>query len=378
MKKANYLILSAFLILAGCGSKDLNDKKAMLEEFRKEERDLVNKIHELETELAKEDPEFAASLVKKVLITTLKVNPQPYDHFMSFRGNVESDLNVMVSPEIGGIIEKIYVVEGQKVAKGQKLLTLDGSILRNSIAELKTSLELAETTFERQERLWKQNIGTEMQFLQAKNNRDALVRKLSTLNAQLEQTIVRAPFSGTVDDVPAKVGQLASPGASLVHIIGLNQMYVRADISETYVGNFDKGNFVQLTFPSLNKTVDSEIRSVGQVIDQVNRTFLLEAKMPDLGGAIKANEVAYLKVRDEHHDNAIVVPSHLIQYDDEGDYVFINQKNTAKKVYITKGSQYNNMTRIIKGLKGGEQLINDGSRQVENGSKTKFATKKSL
>src|SRR5690606_14136693 len=194
---------------------------------------------------------------------------------------------VMISAETAGTIERVHVKEGQRVGAGQVLVTLDAAILRNAVAELKTSLELANTIFEKQSRLWEQKIGTEVQYLEAKNNKESLERKLATTQSQLAQAVVKAPFAGTVDDVTAREGEMASPGVPLVRITSPQDTYIKADISERYIGKLGVGDEVEVYFPVQDMRAKSTIAAVSQVINPENRTFSVEVKIPKVDITLK-------------------------------------------------------------------------------------------
>lgn len=369
-------ILFAGLLIASCqSSSTLDEKKAELKAKRTEMADLKNSISQLEQEIADMDPEFAKANRKATLINTIPVTSGHFESFIEVNGSVESRKNVVISAETPGLIEKIYVVEGEAVRAGQTLIRLNNEILMRSYEELQTSYELAKTMYERQSNLWEQKIGTEVQYLEAKNRKESLENQIKTLKSQIQKTYIKAPFSGTIDQLEAKLGQYAQPTVPLIRLVSLENLYIKADVSEAYIGSIKKGDPTTVTFASLNQEFETKISSIGQVINRDNRTFTVEVKVPKLPVLLKPNLIAVVKIKDFESDNAIVVPNNLIQMDSRGDYVYIVTKNSenlvARKVPVERGKTYRNQTMIIKGLNGDEELINEGFRDVNDGVNVK-------
>lgn len=371
MKKLYTLATLALLVACSAETDSgLEAKKKELDAARTEMLTLKEKIGTLEKEIIALDPSFAKNN-NAVLISTWPLELKPFEHFVDIRGSVESRKNIGLSALTGGTVEKVLVTEGQQVAAGQTLVTLDADILRNTIAELKTSLELATTLYEKQAKLWNQKIGSEVQYLQAKNNKESLEKRLAVTQAQLDQSIIKAPFAGTIDKVNARVGEMASPGMPLVQMVSSGDMYIRADVSEDFIGKLKAGDQVQIFFPAFDKQVKSNITSIGQVINPENRTFRMEARLTsDLQA--KPNQVVVVSVRDYVNAKAYQVPTKIIQRDNEGEYIFITESKdnilVAKKVYIKAGLSYNGHTEIKDGLKGNEQIVFEGFREVTEGA----------
>ncbi len=365
------ILFAGFLIASCQNSSTLDEKKAELKAKRTEMADLKNSISQLEQEIADMDPEFAKTNRKATLINTVPVTSGHFESFIEVNGSVESRKNVVISAETPGLIEKIYVVEGEAVRAGQTLIRLNNEILMRSYEELQTSYELAKTMYERQSNLWDQKIGTEMQYLEAKNRKESLENQIKTLKTQIQKTYIKAPFSGTINQLEAKLGQYAQPTVQLIRLVSLENLYIKADVSEAYIGSIKKGDSTIVTFSSINQEFETTISSIGQVINRDNRTFSVEVKVPKLPVPLKPNLVAVVKIKDFESDNAIVVPNNLIQKDSKGDYVYIVAKNSenlvARKVPVERGKTYRNQTMIIKGLNGDEELINEGFRDVNDG-----------
>lgn len=370
--KKNYLLITVIVFLAACGQggSDVESKKKELEKAKKEYQALKDKIDQLEKDLISMDPEYAKEVNKAVLVSTFKPAQKPFEHKIEVRGSVQSRRNVLISSQISGSIERVHVREGQQVNKGQVLIELDADVIKNSIAELRTSLELANAIYEKQAKLWEQKIGTEVQYLQAKNNKESLESRLATAYAQLDQAIVRAPFSGNIDNVPAREGELAAPGVPLVRITSKQDMYINADVSERYIGKFSEGDVVEIYFPVQDKIVESKISAVSQVINPDNRTFTVEVSLPKTDLTLKPNQVAILNMRDYYSEDAFVVPTKLIQVDSQGQYIYEvkkeGDKQIAKKLYVKTGVTYDGNTEITEGITGTEILVGEGFRDLSD------------
>ena len=372
------ICLVALLALASCGGSDsgLEEKKAELSEYREEMKELKSKISSLEQEIAAEDPS-ALNREKATLVTTEPVPTKTFRHFLEVRGSVTSDRNITMSAEAPAMVQRVLVQEGERVKRGQVLAQQDAEISRRGLEELQTSLELASTRFERQKKLWDQKIGTEIQFLEAKNAKETLERRIAASRAQLANYTIRAPFSGSVDKVFIKEGEMAQPGVPLVRLVSLQDMFIEADVSESYLGKFTVGDTVEVTFPSLDQSLTSTINSIGDVIDQNNRTFSIEVKLPSDAKLLRPNLLAVLRIEDFNQSNAVAVPTNLILSDNRGDYVYVATERdgalTATKQPVERGLTYNNETLITSGLSGNEQLIVEGFREVAEGMRIKEA-----
>ncbi len=377
MKTFNYIVLATLIAtLAACQQNEsLEAKKEVLNTKKKELMALKEDITKLEREISSLDPEFGKQNRKATLITTLPVSQSKFEHYVELSGSVKSLKNVTVSAENAGNINSISVKEGSEVNKGQLLLSMDTELYQRSLEQLETEYALAKTMFEKQENLWKQNIGTEVQYLQAKNRKEGLENQLANIKTQISKSQVRAPFAGTIEEVLVKEGEMATMGKPLVRLVNHQGMYVKADLSEAYIGKFKKGDKLIISFPSVGQDIESIISSVGQVIDENNRTFSIEASLPETTFKIKPNLIAVLKIKDFEVTDAVVVPSKLIQKDNTGEFVFIatgdSTESVAKKIQVSRGVTYKNRTMITEGLQGNELLVNEGFRDVTDGSKVK-------
>ena len=321
MKKIASILL--FLIAFGCSSPDSKKSAAEKElaKARKELKVLQKKIAQLETQLENKEEEPAGVRVKTEVIAL-----QPFSHYITVNGEVKADQNIAVSPETGGNIISIEVKEGQKVTKGQVLGRLNTKTIENGIAEIETNLQLAETLYERQLRLWEQNIGSEVDLLTAKTNRDALKAKLDASRAQLEMAIITSPIDGVVDDIYQKIGEPAGPGIPFARVVNLSKLYIYGDVSEAYLMHIQRGDALSINFPAINHTIEGVINQKSNIINPDNRTFRIRVNINNPDGTIKPNLLAEMKIRDYFVPEAIVVPSLAVIKDFKGEYLFVAEK----------------------------------------------------
>lgn len=361
----------ALLILASCGSgKGPDDIRKQLDAYHKESKEIEIKIKELEKELAA--LESGTDKANKVPVVIGELKPEAFDHYVEATGNVEAVNEAMISPEINGQISAIYVKEGDKVQRGQLLAQLNTQVIQKSIEEVKTGLKLATDMFQRQERLWSQKIGSEMQYLEAKNRKESLENQLATLNAQLNMAKVVSPVSGVVERVSQKAGEMAMPGSPMIHVVSLDEMYIKANVSEAFLPYVKKGDEIILRLPSYPDFSKSlPVDRVGSAINPGNRTFEVQVKLKNQDGIIKPNMVATLLINDYQNPEALVIPSRLIKEDLKGKYIYTAQSNSpevvARKVYINIGKSYLGKTEVVSGLNTGDRIILDGFNRVSDG-----------
>lgn len=365
------LLIAGIIIMSSCVQSEVDQKKQELQQYKKEQFALTQKIRKLEMEIAALDPEFARATRQATLVTTIPVEKGKFEHYLEVTGSVESRKNVTINAETAGRVLDRHISEGDVVQKGQLLISLDDKILRSNIREVETQLELAKTLYEKRAKLWERNIGSEVQYLEAKNNVEALESRLAALNSQLTHANIRAPFAGSVDEIFIKVGEVAQPGLPLLRLVSNEDMYIKADFSEAYIGRFKKGSPVEISLPSQDTTLLSRVTSIGNVIDLNNRTFFVEVDLPRVNFIAKPNQIAVVKIKDFEVDNAVIVPTNLIQMDNSGDYVYVVEKSdsimVAKKAPVKRGATYQGKTMVSEGLSGNEILINQGFRQVAEG-----------
>jgi RND family efflux transporter MFP subunit len=319
------------------------------------------------------------------LITTITTSEQKFNHFIELQGNVKTKQNVLVYPEMPGILNKVYVKEGQKVKKDQILATIDDGGLSQQLLLLKSNEQLAKTTFERQKRLWDQQIGSEIQYLQAKTSYDSQKNATRQLKKQLDKFTIRAPFSGIIDDVFKEKGTVVAPGpgAEIFRIINLSNMYIETDVPESYISSIKKNKMVEVNFPILGRSYDSNIRQVGNFINPSNRTFRIEVGIPNLDGEIKPNLTAKLRLNDYSNSNAILIPQSIISENAKGQqFIYVVKDNKeknqvyAERLVIETGKTNGDFIEVTKNLDANVEVILEGARSVNNGQVVKVINKK--
>ncbi|MDA0313992.1 MAG: efflux RND transporter periplasmic adaptor subunit [Bacteroidetes bacterium] len=358
---ANLLLLA--LGVASCVGDGLEAKKAELEDLKSQLSELNTQIKTLEAELIAADPEFAKSAKKSLLITTIPARKGEFNHFVEVTGSVLSKKNVSISSETLGRILEIPALEGMRIAKGQILAKIDSESFQRSMEEMENSLSLARIVFEKQERLWNQKIGTEIQYLEAKSRKEGLEKGMASMRTQLAKSVIRAPFNGTVETVRVKAGELVQPGLQMFQFVGESDLFVEADISESYIGVLAKGDLVEINFPSINKTLTTKVSATGSIINPNNRTFKVEVFLSNLP-EVKPNMISVLKIQDYKNKETVIVPAHLVLADTKGDYLFAVENGVAKKKYVKRGYTSGEETEIVEGLVGTEILVDKGFREV--------------
>ena len=282
----------------------------------------------------------------------------------------------MVVPEAMGSVKKIYKNEGDRVRKGETIMILDDAVIRNQIDEVRTQYALAKTGYERQKRLWDQKIGSEMAFLQAQTKKNALEKKLKTLQSQLAKFRVKAPISGTLDDLMTKEGEMAAPQKPVARVVNLDKVYAQADVSEKYLSKIKKGTPVVIDFPELNSSINAKISYVGNFIHPRNRTFKIRVNLNNKTGNLKPNLTGYIKIKDFEADKALVLPWSIVQQDREGNnFVFVLEpaKEEGEGVYkvvkkvIKTGLDYKGKVVIENGIKAGDIIAGEAARGLSEG-----------
>ena len=366
------LLLGICMITYSCESTlGEEGKREKIEGLKVQLEEINNEIIALEKDLQLSGVEDELS-PSRTLVTAFSLETSKFHHETEIRASVASRKNVVLTAESMGKIESIYVSEGQTVEKGQLLVTLNSQVVQNSIEEIKTQLKLATVLFEKQANLWNQNIGTEIQYLQAKSNRESLDRRLKTLKSQLRMSTIYAPFDGVVDKIVAKVGEFSQPGLPMVRLINPESNYLKADISESLLGKFLVGDTVQIHFPNQNQNQSSVISSLGQVINDQNRTFELEVVMPELAFLVRPNQVVVLRLVDYSNDDAMVVPTKLIQTDNKGSFIYVLEGKAfdkkASKAYVNTGYSFDDQTEIVSGLSEQQMIVDKGYRALTQGT----------
>ncbi len=376
--KNSILILALAVLMGACNEGSESEKlKAKLEKIEKDIQSQTIEAAELKEQIAELDPEFAKVTDQSVLIKSETVKPMDFKHKIQVQGEVASRKNITMGAETMGRVTQVNVSPGDMVKRNQLLVKLDAPTTENSIKELKTALDLAGTIFEKQKNLWEQKIGTEVQYLEAKNRKETLERQLATAQSQLDMAFIRAPFNGRINDVSVNTGELVQPGMPILNMVSQEEMYLQAAVSEDYINDFDQGDSVEVYLPSIKKSFSTIVSAVSYVINPNNRTFQLEVKVNEFVDKLKPNQFARLTLVDYENESAIVVPSDVVQQDNIGNFVYVvksekNQKK-AEKVRVERGKTYNGNTEILKGIKSGDVIISEGYREAVNGIAVRLA-----
>jgi membrane fusion protein (multidrug efflux system) len=368
MKKILFAAGTISILLIACkGNGD--DKKAQLETLKGQIADLKTKADKLEAEIAATDTTKRDEKVKTVSVTA--VAAQPFTSYIEVQGKVDADENVTLSPEMGGVVTKVNVKAGDEVSKGQILLELDSKLIQQGMAELQTGLDMSTTMYNKQKSLWDQKIGTEVQYISAKSQKEGLERKMATMQQQLDMSRVKSPINGTVDEVYLKLGQMAAPGFPAVRVVNFANLKVKAEVPESYASRVKKGNPAVVLFPDINDSVSAEVSFSAKVIGALNRTFNVEVAL-DNKKDYHPNMIAVLKIVDYSNKNSIVVPEGTLQHTEEGYYVYIDNAGKAKKVRVTIGHEYSGKAEITSGLKEGDKLVTIGYQDLNEGESLKY------
>jgi RND family efflux transporter MFP subunit len=390
MKKLIPIILIA-LLLGSCGSNSQGSVEEViatndLEAIRKKKAEVVAEQNRVKEQIRLLDEAIGQLDVqaKIPLITTLQVNEQLFTHYLELQGSVTTKELLVIYPQYSGILTHVNVREGQQVKKGQVLARIDDGGLSQQLAQLKIQAELSKTTFERQQRLWDQKIGSEMQYLQAKSNYEAQTQAIAQLEQQVAKTVVTAPFSGTIDEVMTEQGSVVMPGQTpLMRIVSLDNMYIVTDVPERYVANIVRNKKVLVDFPILGKQMESKIRQVGDFIDPNNRTFKVEISVPNIDSRIKPNLTAKLNINDYTNNKALLIPQSVISENASGEqYIYeIRDRDgseaIAEKRTIETGLTQGDVIEVTGGLENGTEIILEGARSVNDGQKVRIINQES-
>ena len=374
MKSIFYVSLLSLIMSCNTAPEEAKS----LTDLKTKKNALVDQLNEISNELKSVENAISAldTLKRLMTVTSFKAEEKEFNHYIEVQGVVKADKTIELRAEMGGSISAILIKQGQRVSKGQTLATLESSVIDNSVLQLKTQLDLATTTYERQARLWDQKIGSEIQFLQLKAQKEALENSLNSLKAQARKMKVVAPFSGVIDQVFAKTGELVSPQTPFLRLVNLDNVYVESEITETYLKAVTKGTKALLHFKSIDTFVEASITQVGNFINPSNRSFKTRIDIKNTNNELKANLLANIKIND-YNASGIVIPSKVIQKDRNGKtfvYVLEAEENNFRvvKTDVVEANSYANFSYISEGLNSNSSLVEKGARLVKNGEIVKL------
>jgi len=366
MKKVLSLLITVSLFAMSCGGKK-GDKNAELAELKKQQSEISQKIKEIEKELGAQN-----KVSKQILVSVDTIVEKTFIHYLSIQGSVDATENVIANAKMPGTVTKILVKEGAAVKIGQVIASTDASAMLSGLEEAKTGLAFATNIYEKQKKLWDQKIGTEFQYLQAKNAKEQAEKRIATLNEQIEMSQIVSPINGVVDEVMLKIGQPASPGmpGNGIRIVNLGSLKVKADVAETYSKHIKAGNEVIVELPDAEKTLKTTISYVSKSINNLTRTFNVEVVLPS-SDDYQANMMAILKIADYKAEKTLSVPVNLVQNSDEGEYIFIaskeGNKTIAKKKTIKTGKLSGNDIEVLSGIQNNDLVISVGFQGLNDG-----------
>jgi len=363
MKKLIYITL-VLSLAAACSNNKPKDKATELADLKKQQADISAKITQLEGEIGKKDS------VKTTDVSAVTVKAMAFTNYVDIQGKIDAQDNVTAYPQASAVITAINVKVGDHVSKGETLVQLDNSVLRQNIEQAQAQAALAQTLFQRQKALWDQKIGTEVQFLQAQTNVQTTEKQVSALRQQADMYRIVSPINGTIDQMDLKMGQIAAPGAAGIRVVNADVLKVKADVPESYSGSVHLGDNVKIMVPDANDSLTAKISFAAKVIDPASRSFAIEVKLPQRG-TLRPNMTTVLRIANYAKANAIAIPTKAIQKSENGDYVFINVNGIARKKVITEGASSNGMNEIKSGLSVGDQVITDGASELEDGDQVK-------
>jgi len=354
-------------------SNDIDLIKLKREEITKKQQILYKEINLIDVKL-----DELENNSKYPIVSTVSIIGETFKHYVELQGDVKSDKIISIYPEFSGIINKIYVRSGQNVKEGQVLATIDDGGLKQQLSQLEITYNLAKTTYERQERLWNQKIGSEIQYLESKSMFEAQNKAIEQLNKQLDKTIIKAPFQGVIDNVIAKEGEVVYPARSnLMLLVNMDEMFIESNVPENYINSITVGKDITIEAPMLNITLKSKIRLVANFINPLNRTYRIEADIPENNYKIKPNLNVKIKVNDYTNEEAVLIKLNYINIDGNNDeyvYKIIKKegKTYASKTVIQTGKNNGNYVEVLKGLSINDEVVSEGARKLTNNSVVKI------
>jgi len=350
------------------GEKDLAALKEQRNNLETQLAELNSQIKVLEKKTGKN----VQVVQKTIFVQTLELKPITFQHFIEVQGSVTTDQNLTVSPKTSGEILQIHVIKGQSVTKGTVLANIEVTSQMKAKEEVLNGLAFATDVYEKQKSLWDQKVGSEIQFLQAKNNKENLEKKLASLNVQIAMGTVKAPANGVIDEIFPKEGENIAPGHPMFRLVGKGDFKIAADVSESYATMIKEGNYAEVLFPDLKQTFKTYVKVAGNEINQLNRTFNVELAMPSVNSNTKANMITYIKIKDYEKKESLSVPISVVQKSQEGDFVYVDSKGKAAKKLVTVGRTSSGQAEILNGLLSGDKVITIGYLDLIEGQPLKY------
>lgn len=384
MKYLSYLTILSLLIMVSCGPKEKsiediveNGSKAELNQKREELNTSMRKLNSQIKILDKKLTDFEDTS-KYALVEALSLAPKDFNHYVTVQGDVTTDQNIMIYPEFSGVLKNIYVKEGDQVKKGQKLAKIDDGGQSSQLEEMKAQRELAKTRFERQGRLWDENIGSEIQYLEAKTAFEQIDNAVDQMRSQLNKSVIYAPFSGKIDEVITDQGQVVYPGQTpIFRILNLGEMYVSANVPENYVGNINEGSEAIVTLGAIGKSFIGKVSLVSSNISESNRNFRVRVSIPDSIDFVKPNLIATLKLNDYTSKQAIVIPENILQENASGQSFTFSLQMENDSIGIANfrelklGKNYQGEIEVLEGLKATDIVVTEGARTIKKDDKVR-------
>ena len=366
MKKIIF-ILACFTI--SCGESSLDQKKKKVDELKNSLVEIYTQIDNLEKEISELDSTFGSKNYE--LVSVISPENGRFSHQITLRGNIISNMNILIVPEVMGQVNKVLVKEGETVKKGQILASINSDVIKSNLDEVESSLNLLKIIFDRQSNLWSENIGSEIDYLRSKTNYESAMNRFKALKLQASKYNIKAPFSGIIESVDAKIGEISSPGLPAFRMFNDGDSYISIDVPENYMNAFKVGDTV-LVNRDKDSFFESIIISTGQVINPTNRTFSIGVEIiENFKNKFKPNQVVNVILTDYKNEDAISIPSNIIFSDERGNYIFIvdefDGENIARKLPILTGKSFEYKTEILRGLVGDEVVIDKGSSDVVDG-----------
>ncbi len=370
----NKTFVLAVLVLFATACGNTVDKQAELATLKKQRDEINAQIKTIEDEL---ELSGNAAELKMTNVMVAEAKTVEFNHFLEVQGKVDGEDNIAVSAQMPGVITSVFVKEGDAVRKGQVMAQIDNSVLQQQVASVKTQLSFATNLYNKQKALWDKQIGSEVQYLSAKNNKESLEASMATLNDQLEMSRIKSPINGTVEEINLRVGQMASPGLPAVRVVNFSTAKIVAEISEAYASKIKTGNKVIVSFPDFNTDIEAKIHFTSKYINPVNRTFLTEIRLGQSKVEYRANMMAVVKINDYNNPAAFVVPVSLVRESSQGKYIFIareeNGKLLARRKVVSVGNTYNGMAEITSGMADGDKVITTGYNSLVEGQLIKIS-----